>query len=165
MFWPVLSDLSRLASQDSPLRRPVQIDLSCLSCPSGPVPDVLSGMSCYGCPFLVVLSLLSCSGRPVLYRLSWLYYPDGPAVLSRRPVMAVLPRLTCPSCAAPALLSPINGPRCPVLAVISLTSCPLCPVQAACHADLSRLACPACRAPLSNRLSRPRCYSGVIILI
>ncbi len=130
-------------------------------------------MSCCGCPILVYISLLlwlPSSSCPVL---SILYVSHGLAVMSR---------LSCPSCPGPgcAVLSQLCCPRClgyPVLAVLCRLSwfwlsvpadmsqlfCPCCPVVPAVLLSLlsclkTKLSYPDCSVPtVFSQLSCPRC--------
>ncbi len=121
-FWPSspLSDRGWCDPADQS-GQPVQTELSLLSWPSCPVPDVLSRLPCHGCSFKVVLSklpcpscpVLSCSGRPViLFRNSCLAIIAVPTVLSCCPVLTVLSLMPCLTCSVPAVMG------CPYMAVL-----------------------------------------------
>jgi hypothetical protein len=141
-----LSVLSRLACRGSPVTMTLR-----LSCPSGPLPDILSQLSRHGYSIPVVLSsdpcwhlLASCPLFPVLSVLSW---PSAPVVQTRLSCLsclflaAVLPRHSCPrllclwavlsllSCSH--LLSYLISSRCPrssILAIQYRFGCPAwCP--------------------------------------
>jgi hypothetical protein len=119
----VLAVLSRL-----PIGQVEKSDLSLLSFPSYPVPDVLSKTSC---PDSSVLSWLSCPSCPpasaalprphwpllswhhchVLAVLSSLYFPRSPVQTVCR---AYLSRLSCPGCPFPDVLSQLSCPSVPV---------------------------------------------------
>jgi hypothetical protein len=103
---PVHSVLSRLTVKAEQPSRPVQADLTWLSCPRSPTPTVLSWLSFNSCPVLFVLSQLSCPGCHVL---------------------AVLSSLSCPCCIVPTICF-----GCPVLAVLSWLFCPDSPVPQSC---------------------------------
>lgn len=125
---------------------PVRASLFQLSCLRSSVPSVLPKMFCPGCQVLNVFSLLSCSG--VLSSRS----SSGctiPTVLSGCPVSVVLSQLSCPSCPAQAIMSPLAWCyhsyvlyalpccNCTVPAVLywlsCLLSCSSCPHCLACY--------------------------------
>ncbi len=108
--------------------QPVQIDLSRLSCPSGPVQNARSCCSCPAGPITPPPAVQPC--YYVLAVLSSLSYPGYPVLISNLgcPDSDILPHRSCPSCPARAFFSPAHCPHCPVLAVTSWPSCPFCPV-------------------------------------
>jgi hypothetical protein len=146
MSWPSYS----LYPVQDDIRLTCQVDLSGLTCPGCPIPDVLSQMSNPDCSvtvvlFLVVLLMLLCLTVPSSLSC---YGSTIPAVFSdcsaRLSCPAVLSQPSCPSC----LASPVQ------------TDLPGRPFQT----HLFRLSCPSCHTPdvmsylvVIHQMSCPEC--------